>query len=98
MREKLLSLLVVSSVALATLACSSSDGGEKGTGAANLGAYPEGTYGHDVGQIIPNLQWQGYVNETAEGVATAQPFVAYSMDDVRRSGKPYAFVHVSEFY
>jgi hypothetical protein len=97
MKEKAVSFIVVMSVSLAALACSSSDD-DKGSGGAGLGAYPAEPYGHDIGQVMPNLQWEGYVNETADGVATAQPFVAYSMDDVRRSGKPYAFVHVSEFY
>jgi hypothetical protein len=91
------SLVVVTSMSLAALACSSSDD-DKSSGGAGLGAYPAEPYGHNVGDVMPNLQWEGYVNETAEGVATAQPFVPYSMDDVRRSGKPYAFVHVSEFY
>jgi hypothetical protein len=92
------SFVFIASVSLATLACSSSNDETRGSGPSGLGAYPAEPYGHDIGQVMPNLQWHGYVNETAEGVATAQPFVPYSMDDVRHSGKPYAFVHVSEFY
>jgi hypothetical protein len=62
------------------------------------GAYPSGPYGNAVGSTFPNLQWVGYVDDAADVVATSEPFGPYSMDDVRKSGKPYAFVHVSEFY
>jgi hypothetical protein len=72
-------------------------GGVGGTG-GDLGAYPAGPYGRNIGNTFPNLAWQGYVNDTAVGLASAQPFVGYTMDDVRRSGKGYAIVHVSEFF
>jgi hypothetical protein len=91
---------------LATLGCSSSDddassgrgtGGAGGTG-GQLGEYPPEPYGRNVGETFPNLAWQGYVNDTAVGLASTQPFVDYTMDDVRKSGKGYAIVHVSEFF
>jgi hypothetical protein len=85
-------------LSLSGLGCSSTDDTGAAPGPVDLGPYPEGPYGHEVGSTIPNLLWQGYVNETADGLATERPFVPYSMDDVRRSGKPYALVHVSEFY
>jgi hypothetical protein len=63
-----------------------------------LGPYPAGPYGNVVGATFPNLQWQGYVDDAADVIATSETFGDYSMDAVRRSGKAYAFVHVSEFY
>ena len=72
-------------------------GGET-TGDADLGPYPSGPYGNVVGSTFPNLQWVGHVDDAADVVATSEPFGPYSMDDVRHSGKAYAFVHVSEFY
>jgi hypothetical protein len=71
-------------------------GGAGGTG-GDPGGYPAGPYGRDIGNTFPNLAWQGYVNDAAVGLASAQPFVVYTMDDVRRSGTGYAIVHVSEF-
>jgi len=89
-------------VGLLSSACGSDDeasgGGAAGTGGSAAAVYPEGPYGHTVDSIFPNLQWQGYVNETAMGLASEQPFVPYSMDDVRKSGKRYALVHASEFW
>lgn len=64
----------------------------------DLGPYPSGPYGNVVGATFPNLQWVGYVDDAADVVATSEPFGPYSMDDARKSGKPYAFVHVSDFY
>ena len=63
-----------------------------------LGDYPPAPYGNVVGATFPNLQWQGYVDDAADEIATSEPFGDYSMDAVRRSGKAYAFVHVSDFY
>ena len=106
-------ILLAVALPLATLSCSSSDdddggantgggagagtGGTGGTG-GELGEYPPEPYGRNVGDTFPNLAWQGYVNDTAVGLASAQPFVDYTMDDVRKSGKGYAIVHVSEFF
>jgi hypothetical protein len=64
----------------------------------DIGPYPSGPYGNTVGATFPNLQWVGHVDDAADVVATSEPFGPYTMDDVRRSGKAYAFVHVSEFY
>jgi len=67
-------------------------------GDTDIGPYPSGPYGNTVGATFPNLQWVGHVDDAADVVATTEPFGPYSMDDVRHSGKAYAFVHVSEFY
>jgi len=67
-------------------------------GGSGSNVYPAGPYGHTVGATFPNLQWQGYVNDTAIGLANLQPWVSYSMDAIRTSGKRYAIVHVSEFW
>ncbi len=60
--------------------------------------YPPGPYGNQAGAVIAPLTWEGYVNEAADAVSTTKPFVAYSMEAVRKSGKAYAFVHVAEFF
>jgi hypothetical protein len=61
------------------------------------GAYPAAPYGNKVGDVIPLLVWEGYANDTADAISTTKPFGAYSMDDLRRLGRPYLMVHVSEF-
>ncbi len=66
--------------------------------AGMMGGYPAGPYGNTVGQIIPPLVWEGYVDPAADVIATTEPYGNYSMDDLRQSGKPYAIVHVSDFY
>ena len=62
-----------------------------------MGAYPPGPYGNDVGQIFPPLKWEGYVDDAGDAIANTKPYIDYSMDDARRSGRPYAMIHVSEF-
>jgi hypothetical protein len=78
---------------------SSTEGGAGGAGASigsggtPDGGYPAGPYGVEVGDTIENLLWEGYVNDDAQGLANTEPFVDYSMDAVRQSGKSLAFVH-----
>jgi hypothetical protein len=51
-----------------------------------------------VGATITNLALQGYVNPTGVAISNTLPFVAsYSLDDVRKTGKPYVLIHVSDF-
>ena len=59
--------------------------------------YPPGPYGNKVGDTIPPLVWEGYVNDQADAVSTTKPYGPYSMDAMRRSGRAYGLVHVSEF-
>ena len=59
--------------------------------------YPQGPYGSKVGETIWPLSWEGYVNDTAVGLADTRPYGPYSMDQLRRSVRAYALVHVSEF-
>jgi hypothetical protein len=61
-------------------------------------SYPLGPYGTNVGDVVPYLYWQGYVNEDAVGLSSSEPFVDYSTDDMRRSGRAFGLVHASEFY
>jgi hypothetical protein len=53
------------------------------------------------GCVIPNLSWMGYVDDTADAVATSKPYVAYSLldayNDARVSGKKYAMINLAEF-
>lgn len=60
-------------------------------------SYPAGPYGNKVGDVIPPLAWEGYSDPLADAIATSKPYGAYSMDDLRRSGRPYAAIHVAEF-
>ncbi len=61
------------------------------------GAYPAGPYGNTVGAIFPPLVWEGYQDDAADAVATTKTFGPYTMDDVRKSGRAYAMVHISDF-
>ena len=60
-------------------------------------AYPAGPYGNNVGDTIAPLVWEGYADPLANALAGTEPYGAYSMDDLRRSGVPFGVVHVSEF-
>ena len=62
-----------------------------------LGPYPAGPYGNQVGDVIPPLVWEGYVDLAADAVANTKPYRRYTMDDLRRSGARYGMVHVAEF-
>jgi hypothetical protein len=75
-----------------TVAASGGAGGEPG---APTG-YPEGPYSGDVGGIIFNYQFDGFVNESAVGDPLEQPFGPYSMAAMRESGKSYAFLVLAE--
>jgi hypothetical protein len=61
-------------------------------------AYPPGPYGDVIGDTVAPLQWIGYVDPRADVIATSEPYGDYSMDALRRSGAPYALVHVSEYF
>lgn len=50
------------------------------------------------GCVMPNMQWIGYVDDAADALATTKPYVPYSLDDVRKSGKRYAMINIAEFY
>jgi hypothetical protein len=60
--------------------------------------YPAGPYGNTVGDTFPQLVWEGYQDPAGDAIATTKPFGPYSADDMRRSGKQYALVHLSEFF
>lgn len=78
-------------------------GGAGGTNVADsgpppVGPYPAAPYGNTVGATLTNLKLQGYVNNTGAVLSNTLPWTtAYSLDDVRKSGKPYALIHVSDF-
>lgn len=63
-----------------------------------MAPYPAGPYGANVGNTFPNLAWVGYVNNAGDAVSTTKPYGSYSALDLFRSGRPYALVHISEFY
>jgi hypothetical protein len=84
----------------------SGSGGASGSGASGASgadsgvasAYPSGPYGNNLGDTMPNLSWQGYVNDAADALSTTKPFGPYSMDDLRKSGRPLALMHLSEYF
>jgi hypothetical protein len=51
-----------------------------------------------IGDDMPSLQWEGYVNETAEGLSTEQPFGDYGIDQLAATGKRYALLHTAEAF
>jgi hypothetical protein len=60
--------------------------------------YPRGHYGTQVGDTFPFLQWQGYVEGGADaGLVSNGAWTAYNSDDLRRSGKQWAIVHLTDF-
>ena len=63
------------------------------TGSSTPEGYPEGPYGADVGETIPNLVWRGYASLDGTGLASEEPYADWSLDDARRSGKRYALLH-----
>ena len=81
-------------------------GGAAGTGGSldagsdapvDPGPYPAGPYGNNVGDTIANLAWEGYVNTTGAVASNTLPYVSYSTDEMRKSGKAYGLIHISAF-
>lgn len=80
-------------------------GGVSGAGTGGLdagsdapvdpGPYPGGPYGNAVGDTIANVAWEGYVNVTGAASSDTLPYVDYSTDEMRKSGKAYGLIHVS---
>ena len=87
------------------------DGGAppSGDGGVATFPYPSGPYCANAGSggamatgcMIPNLSWNGYVDDTADALATTKPYVAYSLLDVynaaKVSGKKYLMINIAEF-
>src|SRR3984957_19520299 len=87
------------------------DGGAppSGDGGVATFPYPSGPYCAAAGSggamatgcVIPNLSWNGYVDDTADALATTKPYVAYSLLDVynaaKVSGKKYLMINIAEF-
>lgn len=61
------------------------------------GAYPAGPYGIKEGETLQGLAWEGYVNEKADALSTTKPYVSTSLDKLRRTGKGYGLIHISEY-
>ena len=60
--------------------------------------YPAGHHGTQVGDTLPFLRWEGYVAERLDGgLVSDGPLASYSSDDMRRSGKSLALLHVADF-
>jgi hypothetical protein len=71
--------------------------------------YPSGPYCAAAGSggamatgcVIPNLSWNGYVDDKGDALATTKPYVAYSLLDVynaaKVSGTKYLMINIAEF-
>ena len=44
------------------------------------------------------MTWTGYVDEPADAIATTKPYITYSLDDARKSGKHYAMLNLAETF
>jgi hypothetical protein len=76
-----------------------SSGGDQAAPLADLATSdPAGPYGSATGATFPLLAWQGYVDDAGDVIANTRPYVAYDSDSLRRSGRPYALVHLSAEY
>ncbi len=69
-------------------------GGTAGAGGTDAG-YPPPPYGNEVSNTFPLLAWEGHVNLSGDSLATGQPFVEWSSDDVRTAGSDHALVHLA---
>jgi len=58
--------------------------------------YPPGPYGFMVGDRLAPLTWEGYVNPTAKGLATAKAYTTLALNDVRRSGNKYLLLYAAD--
>lgn len=63
------------------------------TGSSTPDGYPAGPYGADVGEVMPNLAWKGYLDDDGLGLATDGDYVDVDLDGVRRGGARWALVH-----
>jgi hypothetical protein len=73
------------------------DRGATDTG-VSVGPYPAGPYGIQEGDVLRDLEWEGYVNLAGGVVSTMRPYGRTNLQAMRETGRRYAIVHVSEFY
>lgn len=51
-----------------------------------------------LGDAMPALDWEGYVNEDADGLSLNKPFIDYGTADLAASGRRYALLHTAESF
>lgn len=74
-----------------------SGGGAFGVGGAGA-AYPAGPYGNQLGDVLPNIELEGYLSTETTGLAYQAPFQSLTFADVRQNtDKTHALIHVSGF-
>ena len=80
-----------------TSTSTSASTGEGGSGTASGGSagYPAGPYGNMEGDVMPLLDWEGYMNPMADAVASNQPWVDSGTDAVYASGTSHALIHLA---
>lgn len=83
---------------LATGGSSGGGGTDAGAdGPVEYGPYPAGPYGNNVGDTIALLAWEGYVNVSGAAASDTLPYIDYSTDEMRKSGRAYGLIHISAF-
>jgi hypothetical protein len=65
---------------------------------AMVGPYPAGPYGRAMGNVLANLEWEGYVNLDGAVVSSMLTYGPTSMQAIRETGRRYGLVHLSEFF
>lgn len=76
-------------------------GGAQSLGAARPKSYPDGPYGYgdpEVGDRLPNIRLEGFVDPPTGRKATASRFASVELDDIRRSNNQFLLVHVSALW
>lgn len=73
-------------------------GGNPGSCFDTNSPYPSGPYGIEEGDVVADMELEGYVNLEADAISNTKPYTDTSLEALRRTGRCYAVVHVSEFF
>lgn len=60
--------------------------------------YPAGPYGADVGSVVRNFSWPGYLDLDGSWPASGKPFGAVSLEAIRRGGGRYLFIATGAYW
>jgi len=68
-----------------------------GSGGDAVG-YPAPPYGNEVDDTFPMLAWEGWLNPSADQLATDGTYGPFDSDGIRTSGDDFALVHLAANY
>lgn len=77
------------------------DGGPGIVPMGGRGGYPDGPYGvnnPEVGEVIEDLQLEGYFSKPGQVTSTERELVKASLGEIREQGASYLLVHTSSFW